>query len=93
METLDQSVTLQQSIQKALRGIPATQQAEDSVIHVVERLAEELRQQEAPTKNGKWAAFALRVHNESPLRGMSQYIQESSREFREDFAISKDEAE
>ncbi len=41
---------------------------------------------------GRWAKFANRIHEESPLGGLSEYVQTCSREFREDFALNHGEA-
>ena len=42
-------------------------------------------------QKGKWAEIAEDMHKESPLHGLSEELNEISREFRDGFAFKHDE--
>ncbi len=71
------------------------------ILRIVQELAEEDNERpRTPTKadtkkkkdSGRWAKFANRIHEESPLGGLSEYVQTCSKEFREEFALNRGEA-
>ena len=42
-------------------------------------------------QKGKWAKIAQKIHKESPLHGLSEEVNKSSREIRENFAFNDSE--
>lgn len=43
-------------------------------------------------KNSRWAKFSERIQSDPPLQGAGEYVRQAGQEFREDFALSHDEA-
>ena len=48
--------------------------------------------EEAKPKKSRWAEISERIQKDPPLRGAGEYVRQASKEFREDFALSHDEA-
>lgn len=48
---------------------------------------------EAMPKTSRWAQLSERVRRDPPLRGAGTYVSECSRDFREDFAVTRDDVE
>ena len=58
----------------------------------VEALREKMKgYRQKTTQKGKWAKIAERIHKESPLHGLSDELNKSSREFRDNFSFKHDE--
>ena len=43
-------------------------------------------------KKSRWTELSERIQSNPPLRGAGEYVSKVSKEFREDFALSHDEA-
>lgn len=43
-------------------------------------------------KKSRWAELSERIQKDPPLRGAGEYVRQVSKEFREDFALTHDEA-
>ena len=68
METLDHSLTFQKRLIEVVRGVPASDDMENKIIHTIEKVLEETRQKpsekEKPTKEEIAAAWsAIRQSN------------------------------
>ncbi|MCP4683519.1 MAG: hypothetical protein GY864_14410 [Desulfobacterales bacterium] len=92
-----------QELTRMIQGFIAQNKGTDlkDILKIVKELAEEDKvRQYTPTETdtiikkdpGRWAKFANRIHEESPLGGLSEYVQACSKEFRKDFALNRGEA-
>ncbi len=52
---------------------------------------EEVQEEQNPQQNNRWSQLSERIQKNPPLRDAGEYIMKSSKEFREDFALSHDE--
>ena len=48
--------------------------------------------EETKPKKSRWAEISERIQKDPPLRGAGEYVRQVSKEFREDFALTHDEA-
>ena len=59
---------------------------------IIEEYEESLKISSAPVnQNGKWADLVAKIKEEKLLYGMSEEINKSSKEFRDNFAFKHDE--
>ncbi len=57
-----------------------------------DRSAQNSESSENHQKKGRWAKFSEEIKKAPPLSGLGDYVRECSKEFREDFALTHDEA-
>jgi hypothetical protein len=48
--------------------------------------------EETTSGKSRWAKLSERIQKDPPLKGAGDYVRQASKEFREDFALSHDEA-
>ncbi|MCP4405571.1 MAG: hypothetical protein GY801_50740 [bacterium] len=48
--------------------------------------------EETKPKKSRWAELSERIRKDPPLTEAGEYVRQTSKEFREDFALSHDEA-
>ena len=62
------------------------------LIRMLEKYRDSSKVSSAPIKQkGKWTEIAEKIHRESPLHGLSEEVNKSSRKIRENFAFGDSE--